>query len=280
MNNQLKDDYNILNFENVTKNFENFIIKGKKFVYEEDLHDEFNNFISLDEKEQSEEEISNYIEEGDYAYFTNAENFIKSNFIEKKEINPIKIEKKKIFNVINPEIHLQLIYNKDISFLKKRIRSQNPRKRRECHDNIRKRIKRYFFNQIILTDINGELKKRGIANYFEKFPSDFVSDVSRKRNEALMEMTLIQIMKNKEFYKGIYLENYQHNLKILNSLKEETTPDLVKILNTKYRDLFNEFLNSDKYRNFFKQLVKDKENNIYLERVLFISKNWNKFFSE
>ena len=100
MNNQLKDDYNILNFENVTKNFENFIIKGKKFVYEEDLHDEFNNFISLDEKEQSEEEISNYIEEGDYAYFTNAENFIISNFIEKKEINTIKIEKKKIFNII------------------------------------------------------------------------------------------------------------------------------------------------------------------------------------
>ena len=280
MNNLLKEDYNILNFENVTKNFEKFIIKGKMFTYEEDLHEEFNNFIPLDEKEQSEEEISNDIEEGDHAYFTNAENFIKTKFLEKKEINTIKIEKKKIFNVIYPKVRLELIYNKDISFLKKRIRSPNPRKRREFHDNIRKRIKRYFFNQIILTDINEELKKRGIVNYFEKFPSDFVSDVSRKRNEKLMGMTLIQIMKNKEFYKGIYSENYKHNLKILNSLKEETTENLEKILNTKYRDLFNEFLDSDKYRNFFKQLVKDKENDIYLERVLYISKSWNKFFSE
>ena len=45
MNNLLKEDYNILNFENVTKNFEKFIIKGKMFTYEEDLHEEFNNFI-------------------------------------------------------------------------------------------------------------------------------------------------------------------------------------------------------------------------------------------
>ena len=99
------------------------------FTYEEDLHEEFNNFIPLDEKEQSEEEISNDIEEGDHAYFTNAENFIKTKFLEKKEINPIKIEKKKIFNVIYPKVRLELIYNKDISFLKKIIRSPNPRKR-------------------------------------------------------------------------------------------------------------------------------------------------------
>ena len=71
------------------------------FTYEEDLHEEFNNFIPLDEKEQSEEEISNDIEEGDHAYFTNAENFIKTKFLEKKEINPIKIEKKKIFILRN-----------------------------------------------------------------------------------------------------------------------------------------------------------------------------------
>ena len=118
------------------------------------------------------------------------------------------------------------------------------------------------------------MKKRGIVNYFEKFPSDFVSDVSRKRNEKLMGMTLIQIMKNKEFYKGIYSENYKHNLKILNSLKEKTTENLEKILNTKYRDLFNEFLDSDKYRNFFKQLVNDKENDIYDNDYHHLMKNF------
>ena len=60
-----------------------------------------------------------------------------------------------------------------------------------------------------------------------------------------MGMTLIQIMKNKEFYKGIYLENYKHNLKILNSLKEKTTENLEKILNT---DTFDNGISYNPFR--------------------------------
>ena len=141
---------------------------------------------------------------------------------------------------------------------KKRIRATKPRRRREHQDNIRKRIKTYFFNHFVINMINIELKKEGNKNYFEKFPSDFVSDVARERNKEIMNMTIMQIMKKKELYEKGCLDDYIHNIKILDTLNEENNFNLINILNTKYKDLFNEFLNSDEFKNFVNLIEKMK----------------------
>ena len=57
--------------QNLSREEKNTLLQlGKMFTYEEDLHEEFNNFIPLDEKEQSEEEISNDIEERRFLWKT------------------------------------------------------------------------------------------------------------------------------------------------------------------------------------------------------------------
>ena len=161
--------------------------------------------------------------------------------------------------------------------LKKRIRCKDRRRRRENNDNIRKGIKRNFFNRYIYNILNTELKKGGSNNFFEKFSSVFASDIDRERNKALLNITLIQIMKNKDLYKNNSLEKYYHNLEVLKSLKKGKFLDLEKLLNTTYLDLFNEYINSENFENNLKKL-KYKENDVYIERYIYLSQTWIDFF--
>ena len=62
------------------------------------------------------------------------------------------------------------------NFLKqKRLKS-----RKENKDNIRKKIKRGFFNNILCEKLNNKLRIIGSNQYFTKFPQFFASDVDRK----------------------------------------------------------------------------------------------------
>ena len=71
-------------------------------------------------------------------------------------------------------------------------------------------------------------------------------------------MTIMQIMKKKELYEKGCLDDYIHNIKILDTLNEENNFNLINILNTKYKDLFNEFLNSNEFKNFVNLIEKMK----------------------
>lgn len=160
---------------------------------------------------------------------------------------------------------------------KHRIRLSNRRPRNLNQDSIRKKIKTLFFNNYILSKINNELKRSGSRRYFEKFPPKFVQDITRIRNKTFLEMTIIQIMRDKGLYEEKNKSKYYHNLKVLESLNEEKYLELKKILNTKYIDLFDEYINSDKFK---KDLEKQKnKNSIFKDRYIFLSKIWIKFFS-
>ena len=64
---------------------------------------------------------------------------------------------------------------KEINFVgNKRSRTKRPRK--DNRDNIRRKIKRAFFNNALINKLNNKLKSSGSAQYFEKFPQVFVCD--------------------------------------------------------------------------------------------------------
>lgn len=162
---------------------------------------------------------------------------------------------------------------------RKRIRSKNKRRRREYHDNIRKKIKRNFFNKILVKKMNKELKKGGSRKYFALFPSEIAADVTRERNKKLLNMTLRQVITNSELYKSKSYNNFIHNINVLESLNDSKNNILENLLNSKYSELFDQYLKSDSFENDVNKLKQKEEKEIYIERYEYLSKTWLEFFS-
>lgn len=195
--------------------------------------------------------------------------------------------KKKIFKVIYPEkpdenTYIKYIDNFNEKNFKKRERHTIRRRRCENQDNIRKKIKRVFLNNFLYNKLNALLKKGGSILFFEKFPQNFVADVNKKTNKTIIDMTLKTIIEKKENYIGDILErNYNHNMRVLDSLKEKKNEELEKVINMKYRDLFKEFLNSNEFKiDEINRLKKKKMKDSYIMRYIYLSKLFIKFFEE
>ena len=246
-------------------------------------------YHNTDKEEKSEEHLQNPYEREPYK--KNDDDSISKTINNTKDFNVIicntfpfnKADKKeKIKEVfLSPHISESSKDNSGIQFAhKKRIRSKIPRKRKELQDNIRKKIKTRFFNNFIRLRLERELKLCKSKHYFEKYPTDFVSDIDRKRNKPFLDMTLVQIMKKKDIYGSKYEGKYKHNLKVLDSLKDGDGKNyllLEKTLNTTYSDLFEEYINSNEFAYNLEQL-KIKENGMYVERYEYLSKTWIEFF--
>ena len=98
----------------------------------------------------------------------------------------------------NTEKNSSLLQNYERNLLKKRFRDKRPR--RENQDNIRRKIKRGFFNNALIKKLNDKLRNIGIIKYFEKFPHHFVNDVNQRKNKKILGMTLQEIFETKELY--------------------------------------------------------------------------------
>ena len=85
------------------------------------------------------------------------------------------------------------IFVKEDEYMLKRKRFQKRRPRKENRDNIRKKIKRGFFNCALINKLNEKLKKIGSKKYLMKFPQHFVSDVNQQRNRDIFGITLEEI---------------------------------------------------------------------------------------
>ena len=94
-------------------------------------------------------------------------------------------------------------------------------------------------------------------------------------------MKLLQIFENKDLYDEKNLNNYYHNLKVIEQLKLEENPELNIILNKKYKDLFDEYINSDEFK--IKEINRLKETNKddnYIAKYIYLSKNFIGFCSQ
>ena len=90
-----------------------------------------------------------------------------------------------------------------------------------------------------------------------------------------MNMTLRQFIEKKEFYCGqIYLKKYKHNIKVLNSVDGINISEFKKFINTSLIELFEAYINSEKFNNNEINRIKKKYDDWYVNRYIYLSKNY------
>ena len=288
------DEINRLKVKNKKDNYiKNYIYFANNFIKSLSLYEEKeNNSISFDAS------ILMNLDVDSFSLKSNSEDPSQL-FLSYKEDNRKIVDiydfliedkdKKTIFKVIYPEKVSIFKNSKQEKIdnllskcdLKKRIKSVKKLKRYECKDNIRKTIKRRFLNTYLKNGLNDKIKKAGYNLFFEYYPQKLVSQISREKDKQILEMKLLQIFENKDLYDEKNLNNYYHNLKVIEQLKLEENPELYIILNKKYKDLFDEYINSDEFK--IKEINRLKETNKddnYIAKYIYLSKNFIKFCSQ
>ena len=203
----------------------------------------------------------------------NVESF--NNSFERKAEKTFKVIYPKNINVFtNTECYLKL---DDDKFLMKK-RSHIRKRRYENQDNIRTKIKRRFFNNALLNKLNHILNESKL--YFQKFPIYFVSDINKERNKKIINMTLLEIIEKQELYKSNELNNYYHNLKVINDKEIQENEELKEILNKKYCELYKDYLNSKEFIIDEINRLKNKMDDSYIEKYIYLAKHFIEFFSE
>ena len=189
--------------------------------------------------------------------------------------------------------------NNETSLLNRKRTRGNRRDRKDNSDNIYRKIKRSFFNYTLINELNTELKIARSVYSFEKFPQNFVSNVTKADNKIILDMTLLEIFKNKDLYKPKktdktdktdkkdkkneteWLNNYNHNLTILEKKEINQNERIKKILNKTFREIYTEHINSNEsIVNEIKLLKKKKMRDEYIKNYIKLSKNLINFFSQ
>ena len=192
----------------------------------------------------------------------------------------------KIFDVIYPDKYSVFTrIENDLSYLLKeeemlcqRKRYNIRRKRRENNDNIRKKIKRGFFNKGLIHKLNMILKNQNINSYFEIFQQHFVGDVTKRTNNQLMNMTLEEIFEKKELYQESELKSYKHNFNLVKSIEIQENKELKNILNKKLYLIFEEYINSKEFLiDEINRLKNKKMDNEYIKRYIYLTKHFIEF---
>ena len=219
------------------------------------------------------------LKEGEIIEKENLEHY----FISNKDINSSSEligKKRKIFKV-----NYRIRFDKDNSTLCdektfiKNMTLPTIKRRRENMDNIHKKIKTVFFNNFIYNKINEKLKKKKSRLYFVKFPISFVNDVKRNTNKDIIYFSLLEIISKKELYNESNLNNYYHNLKVIENKEALENEELKEILNKKYCELFEEYINSKEFN--IDEINRLKNNNfgdVYIKRYLYLAKHFIKYF--
>ena len=214
-----------------------------------------------------------------------------SNLFSLESLQEKEQEKKPLFEVVYPKKDLLFsktennsglisIEETEETFLKrKRLLIRKPRK--DNQDNMRKKIKRGFFNTALINILNQKLESFGSSKYFEKFPQFFVSDVNQKRNKEIFSMTLRQILEKKELYENEQksgFENYSHNLKVVQSEDIKENEEFKIIFKKKICELYEEYLNSDEFK--IGEINRLKEKNMaddYIARYIYLANHLIEF---
>ena len=250
------------NFNNVT----NF-----SFNKEEDLfNQEENSIINND--------INNNTFSNEYPFYNDIlDNINTRQLIEKK---------KNIFNVIYPN-KIALFTETEIELpeiLIGRKRESERKRRKYNQDNIRKKIKRGFLS-ILIDKLNKILASIGISLYFVKLPQSFVSDVVRKTNKEILNLTLEEIFKKEELYKldkDEDLIKYRHNLDVINDEEIQGNAEIKNILNKKYYEIYEDYINSKEFK--VDEINRQKKNNSeeaddeYIKKYIFLAQHLLEFF--
>ena len=199
---------------------------------------------------------------------------------ESKKDSLITLEKVNLFT--NIEKNSLLAKSGEEMLRRKRFQDRRPRK--ENQDNIRKKIKRGFFNNGLIKKLNEKLKSIGSKKYLRKFPQHFVSDVNQKRNKELFNMTLREIFENKQLYINEDKEgfrNYLNNLKVIQNEEIKENEELKIIFNKTVNELYEEYINSDEFNIIEINRLKEKKmQDDYIKRYINLARYLILFFTQ
>ena len=260
----------------------------------QELQKSFNKIFGLGEQQEETDTSSLFFEMNLINKNDEEQSFPNINLDEIKSIfenyTPIfEPENAKIFKVVHRERTSLFtnLENDEIDSstndetLLKRKRFPEKRRRFENQDNMRKKLKRVFFNDALIAKLNAILSDNNIKFYLVKFPQNIIINITKDANKKLFDMSLEQIFETKELYDKKGLTNYNHNLKVIRSKEVQENLELKTILNKKCCELFEEYINSKEFRvDEINRLKKKKMNNSYIQRYICLAKHLIEFFSQ
>jgi hypothetical protein len=157
----------------------------------------------------------------------------------------------------------------------------NAKTRKDNQDNMRKKIKRGFFNTSLIKFLNELLRSIGSHKYFRKFPHNFINDVHQERNKKIFVMKLGEVLVEKKLYiheENSGFNNYSHNLKVVQSEEIKENEEFKKILDKTIRELYEEYINSDEFKiGEINGLRKKEMTDEYIERYIYLANHFTEF---
>jgi len=182
------------------------------------------------------------------------------------EENKIYKEKKKYF------------YIKKIK--KNKVKKANKKSYSSRQDNDRVKFVRQTLNFYLYNKLTNIIKSSKIKQKLKKFPEKLINEIAKINNKKYLNLTLEDFYIRKELYNSKeLLKHFEHNLVIINHIMEENnknfreTSGVEILLKMKFRDLINQYLKSDEYKQKMTEL--NKNNGIYFaEKFRYFSDNF------
>ena len=182
------------------------------------------------------------------------------------EENKIYKEKKKYF------------YIKKIK--KNKVKKANKKSYSSRQDNDRVKFVRQTLNFYLYNKLTNIIKLSKIKQKLKKFPEKLINEIAKINNKKYLNLTLKDFYTRRELYNSKeLLKHFEHNLVIINHIMEENnknfreTSGVEILLKMKFRDIINQYLKSDEYKQKMTEL--NKNNGIYFaEKFRYFSDNF------
>ena len=135
---------------------------------------------------------------------------------------------------------------------------------------IRKTLNIYWYNLI------GSAINQSNKEHIKKFAEPFICEISKIENKEYLDMTLKDFYMKKELYQlcepKIIKTHFEYNIKIIEAFKDN--PVINNLLSKTFKDLIEEYKNSDKYKEYSETLIgyKGKKYQFFVDNFIVNSK--------
>ena len=162
----------------------------------------------------------------------------------------------------------------------KREKKSNRKSYSSRQDNDRVKFVRQTLNFYLYNKLTNIIKLSKIKQKLKKFPEKLINEIAKINNKKYLNLTLEDFYTRRELYNSKeLLKHFEHNLVIINHIMEENnknfreTSGVEILLKMKFRDLINQYLKSDEYKQKMTEL--NKNNGIYFaEKFRYFSDNF------
>ena len=177
-----------------------------------------------------------------------------------------------------------IIKSKQVETEKFIEKKENEGERRKYRpDDMRTKLMRSLY-RTKRNKLNKILKYYGSSLKFRLFPQKIASETKKERIRKILNITLKEIISNKDLYnfkneneKGF--KNYKKNSKIVESEEIKNYEELQNILNKTFRQLYEDYINSDEFKvdEINRLKYKKKEDSNYIEKYKIIAQTFINF---